>query len=132
MQKKILTTNIFKNLLHNLHPNAPQNVTGVLNEEGAISLNWDAVNDAKAYVVHYSNANESDPHKATFMGYSETNEWSLSTADVPELQAGDKIYLYVQTFNEIGVGSNDIEKAAYLNENKLGSDWSEPVILTKE
>ena len=132
MQKKILTTNIFKNLLHSLRPNAPQNVTGVLDEEGAISLNWDAVNDAKAYVVHYSNANESDPHKAIFMGYSETNDWSLSTADVPELQAGDKIYLYVQTFKEVGVGSNDIEKSAYLNENKLGSDWSEPVILTKE
>lgn len=95
-------------------------------------MNWDAVNDAKAYVVHYSNANESDPHKAIFMGYSETNDWSLSTADVPELQAGDKIYLYVQTFKEVGVGSNDIEKSAYLNENKLGSDWSEPVILTKE
>lgn len=87
---------------------------------------------AKSYVVHYSNTNESDPHQTTFMGYSETNEWSLATAEVPELQAGDKIYLYVQTFNEIGVGSNDIEKAAYLNENKLGSDWSEPVILTKE
>ena len=65
------------------------------------------------------------------MGYSETPSWTLAAADVPALEAGDKIYLYVQTFNVKGRGANDIEKAAYLNEHELGSAWSDPVILTK-
>lgn len=113
------------------HPNAPQNATGVLNEDGSVSLSWDAVTKAQAYVIHYGNANESDPHEAIFMGYSETPSWTLAAADVPALNSADKIYLYVQTFNVKGRGANDIEKAAYLNEHELGSAWSDPAILTK-
>lgn len=64
------------------------------------------------------------------MGYTESNSWALASGDVPSLQPGDKLYLYVQTFNEVGTGANDIEKAQYLNTNALGSEWSEPVILT--
>jgi hypothetical protein len=64
------------------------------------------------------------------MGYTESNSWALASGDVPSLQPGDKLYLYVQTFNEVGTGANDIEKAQYLNTNALGSDWSEPVVLT--
>lgn len=113
------------------HPRTPQNVTGEFNEDGAISLHWDAVNDAKAYVIHYSNANESDPHQAIFMGYSEVTSWTLAAKDVPSLNSADKIYLYVQAFYEKGKGVNDIEKASYLNEHELGSAWSSPVVLTK-
>ncbi|HFD6482296.1 TPA: fibronectin type III domain-containing protein [Enterococcus hirae] len=94
-------------------------------------MSWNAVDGAQAYVIHYGNANESDPHDATMMGYSETPSWTLETKDVPSLVSTDKIYLYVQTFNKKGTGANDIEKAAYLNEHALGSAWSEPVILTK-
>lgn len=65
------------------------------------------------------------------MGYSEQNSWILSTDDVPILAEGDKIYIYIQTFTEKGIGDDDIAKAAYLNENKLGSAWSKSVILTK-
>ncbi|EOC0735156.1 fibronectin type III domain-containing protein [Enterococcus faecalis] len=114
-----------------LHPNAPQNVTGVINEDGSINVTFNAVERAKSYVIHYGNANESDPHQATFMGYTETNSWMLAAVDVPALNTGDKIYLYVQTFNDLGEGATDIDKAAYLHDNKLGSEWSDSVILTK-
>ncbi|MFB8699855.1 fibronectin type III domain-containing protein [Enterococcus hirae] len=82
-------------------------------------------------MIHYGDANQSDPHDAIKMGYSETNSWSLEAVDVPPLEEGDKIYLYVQTFNVLGEGANDIEKAEFLNENKLGSAWSDPAVLTK-
>ncbi|WP_179189782.1 fibronectin type III domain-containing protein [Enterococcus faecium] len=114
-----------------MHPNAPQNPTGKFNGDGSVSISFDPVEGAKSYVIHYANANESDPHKAKMMGYSETNSWTLAAENVPSLVEGDKFYLYVQTFNELGEGSNEIEKAEFLNENKLGSAWSEPIILTK-
>lgn len=66
------------------------------------------------------------------MGYSETNSWTLAAADVPTLTAGDKIYLYVQTYNQKGVGITDVEKARYLHDGDfVGSAWSEPIILEK-
>ncbi len=37
-----------------LHTNAPQNVTGVLNVDGSVSLSWDAVPKAKSYIPHYT------------------------------------------------------------------------------
>lgn len=102
-----------------------------MNEDGSVEISWDAVDGAQAYVIHYGDANQSDPHQAVKMGYSETNNWTLAAEDVPILEAGDEIYFYVQTFNNLGEGANDIEKAAFLNENKLGSAWSNPVVLTK-
>mgnify|MGYP005982589059 CR=1 FL=1 len=115
-----------------LHPNAPQNVTGVLNTDGSVSLDWDPVPGAKSYIPHYGDANVSDPSQAIYMGYTETNSWTLSAADVPELQAGDKINFYIQTYNVVGEGANDVEKARYLHDgNFRGSEWSEPVVLTK-
>ncbi|WP_029645118.1 hypothetical protein [Enterococcus faecalis] len=115
---------------HQLHPNAPQSPQSTLNEDGSLTVSFDAVEGAKSYVIHYANANESDPHRAVFMGYTETNTWTLSKEDLPENKAGDKLYFYVQTFNDLGKGTNDIEKASYLNTNKLGSAWSEPTIIT--
>lgn len=94
-------------------------------------MSWNAVDGAQSYVIHYGNANVSDPHDATMIGYTETTSWKLATKDVPTLNYADKIYLYVQTFNKKGTGANDIEKAAYINEHALGSAWSDPVILTK-
>lgn len=80
-------------------------------------------------MIHYSPANETDPKKAIYMGYSETTSFSLAKGDIPVPHvAGDKIYFYVQTFNDKGVGSTDIEKAEYLNSGQfLGSSWSAPV-----
>ncbi|MFK4900598.1 fibronectin type III domain-containing protein [Lactococcus petauri] len=115
-----------------INPNAPQNVSGVINEDGSVTVNWGVVNnEAKAFVIHYGNANQSDPHEAIYMGYTESKSWTLSSADAPALQVGDKLYLYVQSFNEVGTGANDIEKAQYLNTNVLGSEWSKEVVLTK-
>lgn len=115
-----------------LHPKAPQNVTGVLNDDGSVVLDWDPVPGAKSYIPHYGDANISDPSQAIYMGYTETNSWTLSAADMPQLEAGDEINFYVQTYNKVGVGATDIEKARYLHDGDfLGSAWSEPIVLTK-
>lgn len=67
------------------------------------------------------------------MGYSETNSWTLAAKDVPTLDTGDKIYLYVQSYREKGVGADDIAKAQYLHDGPFtGSAWSTVVTLTKE
>lgn len=96
-------------------------------------MDWELVKDAQSYLTHYSGANQSDPKDATFMGYSETNSWTLKAADVPVLEAGDKIYIYVQAYKEKGIGADDVAKAKYLHDGKFtGSDWSEPVVLTAE
>ncbi len=116
-----------------LHTNAPQNVTGVINSDGSIKLDWDSVDEAQSYLTHYSGANQPDPKDATFMGYSETNSWTLQAADVPTLEAGDDIFIYVQAYKEKGIGTDDVEKAKYLHDGEFtGSDWSEPVMLTAE
>ncbi|WP_242526922.1 MULTISPECIES: fibronectin type III domain-containing protein [Lactococcus] len=116
-----------------LHPNAPQNVTGAINSDGSIKLDWDSVDEAQSYLTHYSEANHADPKDAKFMGYSETNSWTLQAANVPVLETGDEIYLYVQAYKEKGVGADDVEKAAYLHDGEfIGSAWSAVVTLTKE
>lgn len=67
------------------------------------------------------------------MGYSETNSWTLAAKDVPTLDTGDKIYLYVQSYREKGIGAEDIAKAQYLHDGPFtGSAWSTVVTLTKE
>jgi hypothetical protein len=109
----------------------PTNVSGALNEDGSVSGAWDAVKNAKAYLVHYGDANVSDPSQAIYMGYTETTSWTLAAGDVPTLAEGDTLQLFIQAFPVVGEGANDIEKAKFLNENKFGSEWSEPIILTK-
>lgn len=77
-------------------------------------------------MIHYGTANVTNPHEATFMGYSETNSWKLTSGDIPAHVAGDKICFYVQTYEEKGQGANDIEKAKYLHDGEfLGSEWSD-------
>ena len=119
--------------INQIRPNAPRNVTGVINEDGSISLSWDVVEEAQSYVIHYGGANQSEPTQAVDMGYSETSAWTLAAGDVPTLTTGDKIYLYVQTYREKGVGVTEVEKARYLHDGPYtGSAWSEPITLTKE
>lgn len=120
-------------LLQLPHPNAPQLVTGVINSDGSVKLDWGAVSEAKAYLIHYADANKTDPHDAKYMGYSETNSWILSAENVPTLVTGDKLYLYVQTYDEKGVGATEVAKAQYLHDGPyIGSAWSTPTILTKQ
>nr|WP_270790881.1 fibronectin type III domain-containing protein [Enterococcus gallinarum] len=104
-----------------------------MKEDGSILLSWEAVEEAQSYIIHYGNANQSDPAQAVNMGYAETNSWTLAAGDVPELTTGDKIYLYVQTYREKGVGATDVEKARFLHDGPYtGSAWSTPTILTKD
>lgn len=65
------------------------------------------------------------------MGYAETNSWHLDAPNVPALISGDKIYLYIQTFTDKGIGVDDIEKASSLHDHFLGSEWTKAVVLTK-
>ena len=84
-------------------------------------------------MTHYGDANVSDPKQANMMGYSEKPSWMLAAKNVPTLEVGDKIYVYVQTYNDVGVGVDEVEKARYLHDGDfLGSAWSEPIILTKK
>src|SRR4051794_27694524 len=62
---------------------APLNATGTLNADGSLSTSCDEVPGAKAYLIHYSDANQSDPTQAKNMGYTETTTWTLPAEDVP-------------------------------------------------
>lgn len=117
-----------------LHPNAPLNVSGVLNSDGSITVNWDNVEGALAYLTHYGDANQETPSKLKYMGYSETNSWTLSAENVPLLQEGDFILITVQTYNVKAPESikTEVEKAAYLHDGQFtGSAWSMAVKITK-
>lgn len=112
-----------------VRPEIPKNVQATIEEDGSILASW-APDGSTSYVIHYSGANQSEPSQATMMGYSETNSWILDGSKVPVASPGDKIYIYVQGFNETGQGATDVEKAAYLNENGFGSEWSAATSVT--
>lgn len=87
---------------------------------------------AQSYLVHYGDANQSDPKQAVKMGYTESASWKLAAEDVPALVVGDKIYLYVQAYYQTGEGESEIEKANYLHDGPFtGSAWSDAIELTK-
>lgn len=115
------------------HPNAPQNVTGVINSDGSITVSWDKVEGALAYLTHYGDANQGAPSELKYMGYSETNSWTLAADNVPELQTGDFILVTVQTYNVKAPSDipTEVEKAQYLHDGEFtGSSWSKAVTLT--
>lgn len=117
------------------HPANPQNVTGVINGDGSITVNWDKVEGALSYLTHYGDANQGEPSELKYMGYSETNSWTLAAENVPELQTGEFITITVQTYNVKAPGDIDteVEKAAYLHDGPFtGSAWSTAITLTKE
>jgi LysM repeat protein len=111
----------------------PTNVVGVINADGGVKLSWDAATNAKAYVVHYGDANVSDPKKAIYMGYTETTAWTLAAADVPKHTDADGLYFYVQAYGQTGTGADDIAKAQSLNADTTvkGTAWSAAVVLDK-
>lgn len=113
-------------------PNAPQSLVGEFNAANGVDLAWDAVPGVGSYVIHYGNANVTDPKQMTLMGYATGASWTLDAANVPALTDGDTISFAVMAYNEVGQGANDIEKAAWLNEHGVGSPWSDIVKLTKQ
>lgn len=80
---------------------------------------------AKSYVIHYLDADTSDGHTMTKMGYSETKTWTL-TAETHGAPMAGTWTLAVQAFDVVGQGANDIEKAQWLVQNAIGSPWSSP------
>lgn len=65
------------------------------------------------------------------MGYSETNKFTLTAADIPVgATTGDKIPFYVQAYGIIAPsGVTNVEKAAALYDADVeGSAWSTPVV----
>lgn len=108
----------------------PTSNQATLNNDGSVTVDWSSVDGAKSYVVHYGDVGKTTKD-AVYMGYSETDNFTLANSDVPAHVAGDKIYFYVQAFAETGTGANDVEKAAELNSgNHLGSEWSKVSSVT--
>lgn len=70
------------------------------------------------------------PGDATVMYYTEdpVTELTVDDALTGETLAGQSKWFYVQAFNRVGEGANDIEKAQDLNTNALGSEWSTPAL----
>lgn len=117
-----------------VHPNDPLNVSGGLNSDGSITVNWDNAEGARAYLTHYGDANQGASSELKYMGYSETNSWTLAAENVPSLQDGDFILITVQTYNVKAPESikTEVEKAAYLHDGQFtGSAWSKAVRITK-
>lgn len=84
-----------------------------------------------SHLIHYGDANTTDPHDAKYMGYSETNKFTLAAADIPVgATTGDKIPFYVQAYGIIAPsGVTNVEKAAALHDADVeGSAWSTPVV----
>lgn len=116
------------------HPDVPQNVTGVKKSNGDIEISCDIDPEALSHLIHYGDANTTDPHDAKYMGYSETNKFTLAAADIPVgATTGDKIPFYVQAYGvKAPSGTTNVEKAAALHdaENITGSAWSTVVEVT--
>jgi hypothetical protein len=115
------------------HPNAPQNVTGVINGDGSITVNWDKVEGALSYLTHYGDANQWVTSALKYIGYSETNSWTLAAENVPKLEVGDFITVTIQAYHVAAPSDlTEKEKAEFLDEGTLpGSERSDPVMLTK-
>lgn len=119
-----------------MDPNIPQTPTiddGLQDNDGHIDISWIAVPGALSYLIHYGDKNDADPKNAIYMGYSETNAFSLAADDVPVAALADKIYFFIQAFNiKAPSGSTNVEKAAALHDyekagNTQGSAWSLPI-----
>lgn len=106
-------------------------MTGTEDSTGAIDLAWDAVDGAQSYIIHASPANDSEPKNAIFMYYTETNSYRFTPSKLQPHEVGDKLYFYVQAYNELGVGANETEKARYLHDGEFtGSAWADVVEVT--
>lgn len=123
----------FSQLTRKTHPNVPQNVTGVINGDGSITVNWDKVEGALSYLTHYGDANQGVTSGLKYIGYSETNSWTLAAENVPKLEVGDFITVTIQAYHVVAPSDlTDKEKAEFLDKGTLpGSEWSDPVMLTK-
>ena len=109
---------------------APTGVDAKINDDNSVTVTWNASAGAKAYVIHYGNANKTGKDE-TLMGYSETPSWTLAAADVPAHVAGDTITFNVMAYPKVGVGINDVGKAAYLNTAEVtGSAWADDAVVT--
>lgn len=108
----------------------PTGVTGTEDSTGAIDLAWAGDGKDKAYVIHCSPANDSDPKNAIYMFYSETPNYRFTPSKLQIHNPGDKLYFWVQAFHVTGTGNTETEKAQDLNVNHLGSTWSDVVEIT--
>lgn len=107
-------------------------VTAKFNDDGSITIAWQPVDGAKAYVSHYGGPGETGT-AANLKGYSESTSFTLAAENVPAHQSGDTIAFAIQAFPSVGSGANDVEKAEDLNAGvHLGSEWSDAVTVTFE
>lgn len=87
------------------------------------------MDEAQSYIVHYIDKDTTTDSELTYMGYTETNEWTLDDALAGAPISNSKFTLAVQAYREKGVGSDQEEKARYLHDGEfLGSEWSKPLL----
>lgn len=113
-------------------PAAPTGVSATVAANGDVTVAWDPVPGAQAYVVHYGDVGKTTKD-AVHLGYTEADNFTLAAADVPAHAAGDKVYFYVQAFDVAGTGADDAAKAQALNEgDDKGSAWAKVASVTFE
>lgn len=101
-----------------------------MNADGGIDLTWDAVPGAKSYVIHYGFSDKTRTDDK-YMEYSEGTTYTLTADKIPAHDADAKLYFYVQSFGDVGVGNTTEAQAEYLNAGEFtGSDWSRAATVT--
>lgn len=119
-----------------LRPSVPTNIrVEDLTSKSATVLCDAGSENGVAWVGHRNNDGDEDPKEAKVLDYTEKREIKLTPefVGVPSL-AGMTIIYYFQEFNVKGQGETDQDKAKYLNENELGSEWTSAlkIVFPKE
>ncbi|EAG1699938.1 hypothetical protein BBW78_00140 [Listeria monocytogenes] len=93
-----------------LNPNAPRKVTNVkstnITPTGA-DISWNSVTGANSYVIRYGVDGQTNDR----LHYSETASFRLDDAVFAGELAGLKVNVYIQAFEKIYTGSDEIAKA---------------------
>lgn len=113
-----------------LRPAIPTDVEVTTLESEKAIVKWKAGSPrGKAWIAHsypLDKPPSDDPKDAVVMWYDEDKELILTPAFVGvESLAGLTIKLALQEYDTTGKGDNDVDKAKDLNENGLGSEWTD-------
>ncbi|KXS79264.1 hypothetical protein AWI85_06000 [Listeria monocytogenes] len=106
----------------------PQGVNAESITASSAKLKWIPVTGAKSYVLHYA-VDDSDPHAAIYMHYTETPEFTLNDTVFNAPLTGKKLYIYIQSYNKTFAGADEIQQAQSANSTGNGSSWSDVLII---
>ena len=112
---------------HLSHTNPrPEVVTGAVTKDTSATethLSWAADEKAKSWIVHHDSGS-GKPEDATIMHYVEKPELVFNDELFGGTLAGTTINFYIQAFNEVFEGKDEIEKAQNANTHGYGSEWT--------